>query len=272
MYFKPWDKYKIRHRALLEAIRFCGGVSAYSNRIKVSRSRASNWCNKPEINIPYEYVVLTEDVTRVSIERLSPFTELANKTIRRFRSVEKLLPVEMAINKIIIDNYQNYQNYKQEERPIIVGTDRVLISGLNQVNVLKAKKMQGMVVTIVDLESLLLGMKTISDLICNLLISEQIAIGLRLEKLMNDVQDKGRNNIRYCQLGNTNQLRPRWDEVKTNYERIAHIVGMNNKSDYFQARQVYLSGDSELMNKLDSKEIALSAAVGCFKLRNQVSG
>ncbi len=79
------DKYAIRHQALLEAIGICGGVVAFSKRIKVSRTRASNWLNQPEINIPYEYAVLTEDVTDVSLDRLSPFTETANQAIRRLR-------------------------------------------------------------------------------------------------------------------------------------------------------------------------------------------
>lgn len=83
--FNDMDKYEIRHQALLEAIRICGGVVAFSKRIKVSRTRASNWLNQPEINIPYEYAVLTEDVTQVSLDRLSPFTETANRAIRRLR-------------------------------------------------------------------------------------------------------------------------------------------------------------------------------------------
>ena len=99
------EKQEIRHRALLEAIRFCGGVCAYSKQIKVTRSRASNWLNRPEINIPYEYVVLTERITQVSIERLSPFTEEANKAVRGLHSGGKMLPITVALNDIKIKPY-----------------------------------------------------------------------------------------------------------------------------------------------------------------------
>lgn len=94
----------MRKRAILEAIRFCGGVTAYSQRLKVSRTRASNWCNKPEIEIPYEYAVLTEDITQVSIERLSPDTEAANKVIRRLRINNKIPPIWVELNSIQIGN------------------------------------------------------------------------------------------------------------------------------------------------------------------------
>ncbi len=85
-----WDKYEMRRQALLEAIRICGGVAAFSKRIKVSRSRASNWVNQPEINIPYQYAVLVEDMTQISLDRLSPFTETANQAIRRLRAQSNL--------------------------------------------------------------------------------------------------------------------------------------------------------------------------------------
>ncbi len=76
MSFGIGNKIEMRKRALLEAIRFCGGVTAFSQRLKVNRSRASNWCNRPEMEMPYQYAILTEDITQVSIERLSPYTEL----------------------------------------------------------------------------------------------------------------------------------------------------------------------------------------------------
>lgn len=70
MYLVKPNKYEIRHRALLEEVRFCGGVSGYSRMLKVSRSRASNWLNQTEIDIPYEFAILTEDITNISVERL----------------------------------------------------------------------------------------------------------------------------------------------------------------------------------------------------------
>lgn len=267
---KVSDKYEIRHRALIEAINFCGGVAAFSNRIKVSRSRASNWLNRSEINIPYEYVVLTEDVTGVHIERLSPFTESANKAIRRLRSssVYKSPSKTLDLNEIIIDSYQHYLNYK-EDRPIIIGTDRVLIAGLSQFKALKLIKMKRIIVTVLDLESTLLEIKPIRDPNCSFLISEQIAIGLRLEKLIGKNQSKI-SDFYSCRCRDLNmiELCRKCDEVKINFEKIAYIVGMNNKNDYFLARQVYLHGHSEIINKLDRKETDIPTAVEFLKIQN----
>jgi hypothetical protein len=82
VFFSKADKYEIRHRALLEVIRFFGGVTACAKQLNVSRARVSKWLNQFTINIPYEYVLLMEYLTQVSIERLSPFTEKINKIVR----------------------------------------------------------------------------------------------------------------------------------------------------------------------------------------------
>jgi hypothetical protein len=126
------NKYETRRRALLEAIRFCGGATAYSKCLKISDTRVGNWVSRPEIEIPYEYAILTEEITQVSIERLSPFTETANKVIRRLRARETLPFINMELSGIYIGE-QSYLKWHDTSRPILVGTDGVLISGLNQI-------------------------------------------------------------------------------------------------------------------------------------------
>jgi len=222
-------KCEMRRRAVLEAIRFCGGVVAFSKRLNVNRSRASNWCNQSDINIPYEYVVLTEDVTQVSIERLSPFTEAANQVIRRLRGVSKFSPIYIPFNEIFIGAFSFYRCF-DPNRPIIVGTDRVLISGLAQMESYRnmgAKKVQ---VTVLDLEALMLEIRFIRDINSHLLISERVAIGIRLECL-----NKGS-------------------------DKIYRIMDFYSEETYKLSKQIFFHGVPELISLVDKEQISINLA------------
>ena len=236
-------KQEIRHRALLEAIRFCGGVCAYSKQIKVARSRASNWLNRPEINIPYEYVVLTERITQVSIERLSPFTEEANKAIRRLYANENGVPIPVALNDIKV-HASPEGDYLKLKNALIIDTDKVLICGLEKVKACKLTQMKQIDAIVFDLKSLLLGVQPIKKLDPSLLMSERIAIGLRLEELLN-------NSLgRIC------------DEVDAeNNKKIACVIGFENKEHYWLAKKIYLKGNLALLQALDENKISIIQAV-----------
>ncbi len=151
--FRTEDKYEIRHQALLEVIRFCGGVTAYSELINVARSRVSNWLNQLTIDIPYEYVLLTEYLTGVSIERLSPFTEAINKMVRSREVEKKVFIVERPVNQIVVEK-PIYCGCCNQQHSIIVGTDGVLIRCLSQLEAYKKMGKKKIPVTIIDLESL----------------------------------------------------------------------------------------------------------------------
>lgn len=261
MHFDKPNKYKIRQQALLEAIRFCGGVAAYSDRLKVSRTRASNWCNKPEITIPYEYVVLTEVLTRVSIERLSPFTETANKALRLLCVTNDLLPIDMPLKEIIIESLPYYKS-ANPQRPIVVGTDMALISGLAQVESLKIAQLKRVSVLALDLEAMLLGFRTIDSTNFRFLISEKVAIGLRLEQLIHGHLERDGKLVKCtCQDNNKHQPHRICDEVKDRFgDRIAHITGFGNKAEYHSARFVYLHDASKLIDFLDRQLISIFKA------------
>lgn len=256
------NKYEMRRRALLEAIRFCGGVTAYSKCLKISDTRAGNWVNRPEIEIPYEYAVLTEEITQVSIERLSPFTESANKVIRRLRSRETLPPINVELSEIYVGE-QPYLKSQDPNRPIIVGTDGVLISGLMQIEMYKAARAKKVRVMRLDLEVLLIEKRSIQEMKVDLLISERIAIGMRLEQLLGNNQGQ-RNDLKHPRKSiNENGIQPcrKCDEV--NRERggnIAYIVGLPSRDAYYRARSVYESGNLELINLLDQNRISISMA------------
>lgn len=133
----PKDKKEIQHRALLEVVRFFGSVQAYSDELGISRARVSNWINQGNA-MPYDKAVMTEELSKISIDRLSPSTERANEIIKRLRSNHKLLPIEISINNIFTEDPQG--SYSKKNGPIIIDSRGVLISGLEQ---LKAHKAAG---------------------------------------------------------------------------------------------------------------------------------
>lgn len=255
-------KYEIRRRALLEAVRFCGGVAAYSRCLSINRSRASNWINQSDIEIPYEYAVLTEEITQVSIERLSPFTEAANKVIRRLRYKGKTEPIYFELKSIIVGEHR-YFKYPQKDRRLIVGTDGVLIPGLAQMEVYKSIKMKKVPVIIVDLEALLLQVRSIRDINTRLLISDKIAIGLRLEQLLGNQQGQRHDLLkrRIRKIKDFNQLRLICNEVKgSRGDKVACASGFQSKASYYRARQVYLEGNQDVIDQMDNKEISIAMA------------
>ena len=270
MFFNDKEKYEIRHRALLEAIRFCGGVAAFSRRIKVGRSRASNWLNQPEIKIPYEYVVLTEDVTQVSIERLSPFTEAANKAIRRLRQIDKLSTLELPLNEIQLGN-TFYPDYCKVKQSIIVSTDRVLISGLTELKTQKANGLKKVSVIVLDLKSLILEMRSLQSIGVELLPSERLAIGLHLEPLLGKTRgyrsDLKKGDTHKPLSNNDSQLCRICDEMTGRKDsKIAQIVGLTSKDTYNRVKQVYLHGIPALLQVLDEKHISIAMAAKVAKL------
>ncbi len=268
--FNVQDKYEIRHRALIEAIHICGGVTAYSNQLKVSRSRASNWLNQPEIAIPYEYVMLTEEMTQVSIERLSPFTEQINQALRRWQNKNGQNSAELSVDKILVEE-PLHCGCAQKNHPIIVGTDGVLIRCVAKFEKYKNEKIKKIPVTLIDLEALLLEMRSITQIRSNFMISERIAIGLRLEQLLGNRRGQ-RNDLDpgpiITEISNNNaQLRRICDEVVGRKDvKIAEIIGLESKDTYHRAKQVYCQGVPALIEELDQKRLSIARAAKISQL------
>lgn len=255
MFLDRENKQKIRHQALLEAIRLCGGVTAFSKCLKVNRSRASNWCNRPEIEIPYEYAVLIAHITQVSIARLSPFTKTTNEVIKQLRYGHQSQLVKIALNEILAEASCNLRRLKRD-RPMIIGTDRVLISGLLQFEHCRALGNRQSLVMVLDLESLLLGQKMLQDMQLDLLTSEEIEIGLSLERLLGSFQGQKRDFTK----NNTAFFPMRGGFKGCTDIRIAQMIGYSTNT-YYRAKQVYLQGSVELIGAVDRKEISVAVAV-----------
>lgn len=290
--FTEIDRYEIRHRALLEVIRFFGGVTACAKALDVSRARVSNWLNKISIDIPYEYVLLMEHLTQVSIERLSPFREIINKVVRSEQIQEKVF--ERSIEQIIIEE-PIYCGCCGEPHAILVGTDGVLIRCLSQLETYQKRDQKKIPITLIDVGSLLLEVRTLAEIPREFLISERVAIGLRLEQLIGNRQGQRTDLNKNVKIDEKmSELRPKWDEVKrkvitsgslsnTRSDRffnlangirtesqIAKLVGLNSKNTYRRAKQVYLQSDQALMQAVDCKEIAISKALQMLRLPQDV--
>lgn len=89
--FNTEDKYEICYYAWLEVKKWFGSVTAYAKLMGLPHSTVNDWFNSPGIEIPFEYLALTELITGVPIERLSPFTEHINKIMRRWQSERPVL-------------------------------------------------------------------------------------------------------------------------------------------------------------------------------------
>lgn len=183
------DKYdKIRTLALLEAVSFCGGEEILGTKIKVERSVINQWINQPNIEIPYNKALLITDVTGINVERLLINKTKINKYPREIVDTNKLMLRDVLVNGIIIVDLP-YLPYPKPDRHIIIGTDCILISGLVELKASKEAQQEKIKAIILDLEAAILGISTIKNIINTLLISERVAIGLRLEQLLENRQD-----------------------------------------------------------------------------------
>lgn len=142
------DKREIRRQALREAVRFCGGVQAYSKLLGLGRARVSNWINQ-DINMPYEYAIMTEQLLKISLDRLSPFTEKANEIVRSWRNKNKFSLTEVSINEVVAN-----QPLEEASRraPIIIDPQGVLIAGVEQFHRYKTEGREKVSVIVLDLE------------------------------------------------------------------------------------------------------------------------
>ena len=262
------NKYEIKRRALLEAIRFAGSVAKLAKHIGAQRSQVNNWLNRDDA-IPYQYAILIEEISGVSIERLAPNEVAANKVIRQLRNVTDEQIVDIAISKIQISTPTQVQMHPSEaktrelSRPIIVGSDMTLISGSDRLAAHKALGHTTVPAIIVDIEALVLGERLITEYQEPISISDQVAVAMQIEnKLGNrqgrrsDLQD---NKEKSCKPSDSldqtsNPLRGRTDDLASK------LAGFSSRESYRRAKNVVQQGTPELITAMDNKSISISLA------------
>lgn len=99
------------------------------------------------------------------------------------------MSVKMLINDIIISVSLPYYCDYDANRRIFVDKDLVLIQGKLTIEKYKAMGIKEVDVIIVDLEALLYKKQPIDKMIPELLLSERVAISLRLEEVIDNYAD-----------------------------------------------------------------------------------
>lgn len=172
-----YDNDYIRTTALQEAINLYDGEKNLGLAIQVNPSTIDTWLKHPATIIDLSTALKIEEATGVTIERLIPCNQEINRSTKKLDFMLR----EISKNIIITINSVSLP-FSQPDRPVIIGTDAMLISGLAILNAHPAHTIK---VLILDLISLLSKKRYLSkNLINKLLISERIAIGLRLEQLI----------------------------------------------------------------------------------------
>ena len=259
----------IRKTAWLEAARFFGSERKLGLFLGVDQSTISKWIHDPKIPIPYDKALAVEEIIgHISIERLLPNHPI-NKYLYKRVGTNELL--EVLIDKIVITDLP-YLSFKQPDRTIIIDADGILISGLVELQAYKKAKKAKIKVVILEVKELLLGTNIIKS--NQFIVTELVAIGLRLQQLLgnrqgrrNDLNLKAStgkdnnllqaNNIGYAIIGRTDH-------------KIASILGFSSKDSYIRAKKVYLNGSKKLIQALIAKHVPIGRAAVIAKFpKNQ---
>ena len=245
----------IRAVALMEAVRLYGSEKNLALKLNITQSTISKWIKDPTITIPYELALKIEQVTGISIERLIPNQPAINAYLKE-RTFTTLLLRKIATNKIITTNSVSLP-FLQPNRFIIIGTDGVLISGLKMLNNYREKTIPALVL---DLAAIISKTLSLENLIHKLLISERIAIALRLEQLIDSRQGQKNSNH------SSNKFSGSYQITGTTITFIANIMQLSSTT-YIRAKQVYLSYNKYLIKAVDSKAISINKAKEQLKIK-----
>lgn len=265
--------YNIRQRALFDAIHFCGSVKRYSELIGASRSQVSNWLADPNIDIDYRYIILTEALAFVSVERLSPHTKQVNQIIRRWKSSAQEAS-RLSLDQIHIENKFNkyYRTDIFNNSPntcILVSQDRTLITGYAHWLASKKQKKHHIGVNILDIETLRLHIHTLTELYPKLSITDRATVGAYLELTLGSCQGRRTDLIKPAAntLWDDKSVQPASasDNPILSRKQIANCVGFGNQESYRQAKYVIRHGMAKLLAAMDKKLIAIHVAANIAK-------
>ena len=248
-----------RTTALHEAVRLSGSATNLCLEIKIKSSSLSKWISHPAINIAYDLALMIEKKIGIGIERLMPHKKELNTYLEE-RILNSCMLREIPKNVIITTNSISLQ-FLQSNRFIIIGTDGVLISGLEMFNNHSGDKIRALILNLI---SIINKTRSLEAILYKLSISERIAIGLRLEQLIGNRQGQRATN-------NTinSEHKDIWYQVNGRTAAyIATLIGFS-KDTYIRGKQVYLSKDQELINAVDNKIMSINKAAKLIRLNNK---
>jgi DNA-binding transcriptional regulator YdaS (Cro superfamily) len=183
---------QIRKQALLQAVHCCGKITYLAKAIGASVARVSNWLNRND-RIPYEYAILIEEKTGISVDRLSPQTTSANQVVRQLRATGGAGTVEVLIDKIIINQHHEAINQTVKiptadelKRPVIIDQNWQLIAGVQRLLTAKALGQETIAAIILDTRLSLLGLGLKGK--HEIPISDRVAVAQKIENQLNQHQ------------------------------------------------------------------------------------
>lgn len=157
-------------------------------------------------------------------------------------------------------------------QPIIVTSDYILIAGERRLMAVKKlgwKEIKAETTTAADREHQLLMEIAENEKRKEFTPSERVAYGLELEQI-----ERLKAKERQAEHGNTAPGRKNTQELSTlsvsgkTDDIVGSKVGMSGQS-YRRAKRVVESGDKELIDKMDSKEIGISTAYDKLKAKEK---
>ena len=265
----------IRKAAWLEAVRFFGSERKLGIFLGVGQSTISKWIHDPKMPIPYDKALAVEEVTgHISIERLLPNHPI-NKYLDKRVCTNELM--EVLIDKIVITDLP-YLSFQQPDRNIIIDADGILISGLVELQAYKKAKKAKIKVIMLEVKELLSGTNIIKNISNQFIVTELVAIGLRLQQLLGNRQGR-RNDLNLKastgKINDNNLLQAGsigYAIIGRTDDKIASILGFSSQDSYIRAKKVYLNGSKELIQALIAKHVPIGRAAVIAKLpKNQQS-
>lgn len=303
MVYDPLNKLVIRDRAWAEVRQICKNEGkSYHELMGVAQQTANDWLNQV-VQVPHLYLIKTEMLFGISIERLSPFTTEENKIFREWQqNANQLYSREMPLDKIAIENLPYLTGFKENAR-VLVDHDGVLISGLGQIEAYKKNGQNKVKVFVVDIAALIFELRSIKEM-ADFSKSEYIAIGHRAKQLIGNrkgqhtqlinvkpetvkinAKSKAHDRTVRSQV-NTHLINVKSEKIKINIknkaedgtvryqvewigktnEHLAKIFGFSGKNTYYRTEQICYYGTQALIDALDQESISIDRAFKISKL------
>lgn len=220
------------------------GVSVLPREYRLTVSELNNYLNR-EDTIPYDDAIAIAYVTKISIKRLVPGNPMNNRTEMQYKNLNLLnIPVKSILKK-------NPECLKeiQEDRPVIMGTDNVVLAGQARVEAYQASGIEYISVECIDLEALYFKIKIFENIGRRFLNIELGVIGLRLEQLV---------RVNGWAPG------PTFKGRKEDY--IVQILGFGGRTTYRRIKKICLRGNSQLIQAVGGGHISIKVGAEIAEL------
>lgn len=260
-----------RTRSLQQAVRLAGGEKPLAKAMGINRATLNKLMNYSDRKTNCKKLILVEKHTGVRLESLSNDDEL-NEYLRERNN--KLILRSIFKENIVINERSVLIPDVEIGRPIIIGSDGVLISGLASFKIQQASKASHILAAVLDLEALWSELYSIEHI--KLLHTERLAIALRFDELLKELlgdrqgqrSDLGKfKQNRKKNIASLSQLRLSCDEVMGRKdEKIARAAGFKSKDALHRIKQVCFQGIPELIKALNDNQVSISAAFEMAKL------